>query len=236
MDRRMLQGGAGRLGSAWWRRGPLITPDANRVAHVIWRNGALVDLAGNTWTQGGTVDQIPSSGSIPPGTRYTGANKYTLGAGADVLDFAGDWTGVFVLFPSTVSGLSQELLNHSVVGISGYRVDLPGSGTPRINMWSSGGGAVTANTIATGTPQVVSAGRSGTNCYIRLNLGASVAGAITPYVSPVAVAPVIGSDGVSGQPCDRTTILEMYLTTSTPTDALTGALVSQVFQRLKRSP
>lgn len=60
--------------------GALFDDDAGTFVHVVWRNGALVDLAGNTWTKVGSPTQVAASSAAPAGaSAFAGATtRYDL--------------------------------------------------------------------------------------------------------------------------------------------------------------
>lgn len=225
----------GRMGTAWWRRGPLITPDANTVAHVIWRNGALVDLLGNSWTMNGTVPQVASSGATPPGAGpFSDANNYSLGAGADVLDFAGDFSGFVVFVPATLVGVQALIANGSTASGTGFQA-YTSTATLNIGIWNPGFAATTAGGSAVaGAVNVACFGIGGGQRRVKLNLG-SIGGAASAMATPVTVPARIGRAEAAGQPATGLSILEAMFTSSAATDASFTAVVSAVFSRLKRS-
>jgi hypothetical protein len=79
---------------------PLLPDDASTLIHLIWRNGALIDLAGNKWkTVGAGPTYSPPQGRMPAGARlFSGANHIELGTGVDVSDVV-DFLGVVIATP-----------------------------------------------------------------------------------------------------------------------------------------
>ena len=223
----------GRLASPWWRRGPLIDRDANCVAHVYWRNGALVDAMGNSWTMNGTVPQVAGRGHIPPGAGpFSNVNNYSLGAGADALDFAaGPFSVVGIGIVTGESTVLAPFLSTTDNVSTGYRLGLR-TGT-RVGRFSAFTDVNTANAFALNTPIVMCGGFNGGTSYAKLNLGTLASGATT-YTQDAATPSRIGN-GVGGWVFDGT-ILEIYVTTSAPSDALFAPLVARAFNRMKRSP
>jgi hypothetical protein len=236
MNPRGLEGGAGRLGSAWWRRGPLITPDANTVAHVIWRNGALVDTKGNSWTMNGTVPQVASSGSTPPSAGpYTGVNFYSLGAGADVLDFAGGTFSAAVVGQITsLPASSAPLIDNGAPVSSGWLFHLNNTGTVLVACYNGGAFSTsTANAVVAGQTFVAFAGMTAGTLYAKLNGGVmtSAAGTMT---TPTTVVAALGWSAATSRNYTGT-IYEAWASTTAPSDALFTTILGQVNSRLRRS-
>lgn len=217
----------------WWVKAPLIDEDVNTVAHVYWRNGALVDSKGNSWTQNGTVTQAGASGFVPPGAGpFSDANYYSLGAGSDVLDFAGDFT-ITIVFRAGSNVNGNQIANGAAYGGVGWATLEGGS---HVTAWYVNG-SLLANTATSKTPgkvYVSSFGMSGTDLRGLENLGTARAGTAT--VSPATAATAkIGRYEGAGAAFDGT-ILEFYATTTAATDANMRAIHAAVLSRMRVSP
>lgn len=209
---------------------PLLADDANTVVKVVWRNGALVDLRGNAWTQQGTVPQVSRTATTPAGAGpFTSTDYYSLGTGSDVLDFAGDFSICFVF---AFTGVTGELLANGADLVSGYRVHaLPTGLMFDTNGTSTRVRTITANAPISGAVNVGCAGRAGSTQAAKLNLGTYTvtAGAQnTPGTSWIAQ---IGryTNGTLAFPG---TIFEAWISTTTPSDAICTAAAQRVKQRL----
>lgn len=89
---------------------------AAAVAHVYNPGGGLVDVAGNAWTQVGTVPNVArqslgfASGVFAAGFGpFSGANYFQLGTGPDVLDFSGNF--LITIIAKANVGTSGVMLN-----------------------------------------------------------------------------------------------------------------------------
>ena len=224
----------GRLISYWWPRGPLITADANTVAHLYWRGGALVDAKGNSWTPNGTIPYVGAVGPIPPGVGPTSnVNYYSLGTGNDVLDFAGDFSACVVYRAQSSS--NAGIFANTDASVAGYSLQVNGGNQPIFQV-RGGGGATTV--LATGQTtsagiQVISFGVSGTTAYLKANLKAIQSSAIATRAAGTANIATLGT--MSAVASNPHVILEVWFSTTTPTDALFIAAQQQIFQRLRRA-
>ena len=217
--------------------GPLITEDSNTVAHVYWNGTALVDSKGNAWTQNGTVPQVTANPFTT--TRYgagpfSTSNYYSLGTGADVLDFAGDFT-VCVAFQSpTIAGASHIVSNgtYGAAG-AGYLVRTTTSATSVVTINFEGAEsadkvATTGNPYTTG-PNVLCAGRSGTTGYIKLNLGTTASVVSVPIEAGSAYPAIIGNGTYAPSGAFALgTIYEVYATSTPFTEATVVAIQQKV--------
>lgn len=166
---------------------PLLAPDANAVAWVVWRDGALVPLVGPAWTQNGTVPQVSRTVSVVAGAGgFSDANWYGLGTGSDPLDFAGDFTCSVAFDPPTsLAGTPVMLGNSNTTPSIGWLAQLTGTGQGRA--WNNGTFVTTVNT-AQATVNVLSFGRSGGTLFAKLNLGSTVSAAATLTAATAFVA------------------------------------------------
>jgi hypothetical protein len=213
----------------WWRHGPLITEDAGCVAHVIWRNGALLDTKGNSWTQNGTVPQAAAVGSIPPGAGpFSDANYYSLGAGPDVLDFGGNFTMCVVFLPAAAGTLA--LFGNGDGATAGYRVL---QNTTKLMLFSDGGGgnAQSANSVVQGTINVGCVGVSGGNFLAALNSGSTATVPATITQDSTSLAKIGRVEAAGAAFTGR--IGEVYFSTTAASGALFAALITQAFKRMR---
>jgi hypothetical protein len=212
--------------------GPLITEDANTVAHVYWNGTALVDTKGLNWVQVGTVPMVTDNPFTT--TRYgagpfSASNYYSLGTGTDVLDFAGDFTACIV-FNAAPTGAQQILaINGSSASNSGWAILLTTAGLGQLTTYgaaSTSTVSVTALAAAAG-PNVVCAGRAGSDQSIKMNLGATDTDAGTKTVAPTSLAALIGVHPTAGIPLTGT-IYEVYATSTPFTEATVTAIQQKV--------
>ena len=213
--------------------GPLITEDANTVAHVYWNGTALVDSKGNAWTENGTVPQVTANpftverfGSGP----FSAANYYSLGTGDDVLDFAGDMT-VCVVFSGLLAGTS-EVASDGGFGAAGAGWTLLASATQVIFDTYDAASAYTrasAAAVVTSGPHVICGGRSGSTQYVKGNLVATVSQAGAKTVAATSNPAMIGrrATGAGTAPMEGT-IYEVYATTTPFTEATVLAIQQKV--------
>lgn len=207
-----------------WKRGPLITADANCVSHVYFRNGVLVDAKGVAWTQVGTVPQVAASGKVPPGAGpFAAANYYRTTATADVFDFTGDFT-LAAIVTASGNGSGQHIINASNDGTLGWNLFVNSTGTARISAYGVGTPA-TANTFPAGVPSVVCMGRSGTTWYVRLNTGSTVSLSGTHAGAASAITTRLGLNQSNAGPLS-TTLHELYATTTAWSEDGVTALIA----------
>ena len=208
--------------------GPLIADDAGTVAHVVWNGVGIADRFGNSWTQNGTVPQVARAGRTPAGSGpFSDVNYYSLGAGNDVLDFAGDFTIALVLSDTNNVGVPMSngtaATNGYFVRTSSLRPELV------VSNGATTGSASNVGTGLNGSPSVFCCGRTGnllvsmTNLST-LNTSPAVAGAITPATATTAK---IGRYAAAGLPYTGT-VYEAWFSTTTPTEALFNAIQVRV--------
>src|SRR5574341_273032 len=205
---------------------PIIPEDANTVAHVWWKDGTgLVDAKGNSWTMNGTVPQIARTIGAPSGAGpFSDANYYALGSGNDVLDFAGDFSCCFVITRTVIDATRRIIASDGLDSTSGWYIDTYAtSGVVSIVFGAPATRTIigpTANALGTNAPNVICAGRAATTGYVKLNLGTLVtaaAGTITPATTVIAN---LGRYGGGALPDTDGAIMEAWLSTTTPSDAL----------------
>jgi hypothetical protein len=214
--------------------GPLIADDAGTVAHVRWNGSALVDSFGNSWTQNGTVPQVARSGRTPAGAgAFSDANYYSLGTGNDVLDFAGNFSGCVV--SSITSGAnSPALLSNGAFNTAGYYVQHGGAtgADVRITFNAAASNSPVADAAGTALNQIncICFGRAGTTGYLKANLRTLVTATAGTMTAATATQARIGRYTDAGFAVAGT-IYEVWLSTTTPTDALFISIMNRVRSR-----
>jgi hypothetical protein len=218
-------------------RRTIIKPDGNTVAHVYWNGAALVDTKRNAWTATGTPTAVPSSPPVPAGaTGFTVGAFYGLGAGADALDFAGDFS-VCVVF-SFINAVAAQLTLVSAGNwnVAGWYLIAYNSGgvTFATNTAGAESIVVPANgAIAGGGINVACGGRAGATLYAKTNLGA-IASAPAGTITPATSLPTrIGHGNGTTDPAVNTTIHEVWASTTPPSDALFVAVQQSVKAKLQ---
>lgn len=204
------------------RSGALIADDANTVAHV-WFDGAqLRDVQGNAWTQNGTVPQsttgafTQSRGQAGP---YTAANYYQLGTGNDALDFAGDFS-VCAMFIATDITAAFAIVANGQSGVSGWALFSTAGGSASILTYDgTGNAAATVSQIVVGGPNIVCAGRTGSNMAIKLNMGTYTTAAAKPITVGTGQPARIGLHSSGSSPATAQ-VIEVWASSTTPSDAL----------------
>jgi hypothetical protein len=206
-----------------------ITEDAGTVAHVYWNGTALVDTKGNAWAMNGTVSQVAKSGLTPAGAGPTSeTNYYKLGTGNDVLDVVGDFTICLVF--STPDATGGNLFENGSFGGGGSGYVVGHAGTyAMIDTYTAGGlltRAGTPNAPPSGTVNVVCAGRTGSSQKVKLNLGN------VDTVADARNTPATTQIAKFGASAAGATFYEVWVTTTTPTDALFLAVATEVKAKL----
>ena len=210
--------------------GTLIDPDANTVAHVIWRNGALVDLKGNAWTMGGTVPQVAASGATPPGAGpFSIANYYQLGSGADVMDLSQFTVVVVANLTSAANPFQTAIVNSNLTNNGFFVVYNPTTPTLRAYV-SYSQSVVTLVPTTLGAVRAAMIGRSGSVTYARNSDGPTAIGSTTFTQDPGTGVARIGS--IPGGNAFIGTIYEIYVTSTPPSTALFASIVAQVSNRI----
>lgn len=213
---------------------PLLADDVNTVAHVVWRDGALVDLRGNAWTMNGTVPQVARTASMVAGAGpFTDVDFYSLGGGSDLLDFAGDFSGYIVFsHPST---LSSVLLSNGTVTVDGYYLDHDAAGTGSVRLIFNTAGiasVISVTGMVIGAVNLVCFGRSGATGTLKLNLGTYTTGP-AGTITPATTTPFrLGRYSITGLADAVDTYYEFGASTSPPSDAACTAAAQRVKQRL----
>lgn len=220
-------------------RDGIIANRGGEVSHVFVRGGQIIDpftrginqLSG--WVESGSVPRVGPS--VPGGCdgRYlvegigpfSGTNYFTLGSGADVLDFAGDFSVCVLISPSATAGqyvFSNE--NGSTLGYVLYMPLVPN----QANFFSraANAGVQTNNSVVASVPNVVCFGRVGGVSLVKLNQGTtfSAAMAFTPdTVDPAILGGLVRWGGL---------IYEAWFSILTPSNALFTSIALEVKGRL----
>lgn len=212
---------------------PLILDDANTVAHVVWRDGALVDLKGNAWIMNGTVPQVARTATTTAGAgAFSDANYYSFSPGS-VLDFAGDFSGVIVytaLSSTASNGLVSKASAYGASG-AGWRL-MENSTGPTFDTLGPGGAYTRAGDIGLLGLNVVCFGRSGSTMMLKVNLRAIVTQAGALNVQASGEPGRIGRYAETGVGADSDNIYEVWLSSTTVSDALCTAKIQGVKERL----
>ena len=218
----------GALLAAAWKSGPLITEDGGCVAHAYFRNGALVDSKGNSWSKVGSPAFNGGLGRIPPGTGpLSGTAYHTSFAG---MNFAGDFTVALVGMETSLTGsfgLGVSTGN-GAVGHVGAIVQSSGAGT---GLFYPGASIVTAPGVSAGAPFVLVYGRNGAGFYARISGGTSNRSLVGSHTAG-ANATVLGQLAGNTWPG---VIYEVYATSTAYTDALAASIIGQVGTKIGRS-
>ena len=170
--------------------------DALTAAHVYWTPGGIVDRKGNVWVKSGSVVLEPAASS-PFTAGKVGASGwnldatafYTLGSGADVLDFTGgEYTCHAVFKPARTAG-SPILASNGDAGAAGWIMQL--DATNKMKVFSNGTTKSTAGLVVDQKVNVVSWGRVAGSHYIKLN-GAATDSGVAAYTAPTTIQSIIG--------------------------------------------
>lgn len=207
---------------------PGIPDDSGTVSHLVFRGGTLVDLFGNVWTPQGTVPRVTRSGTTPEGAGpFSTTNRYDLGTGNDVLDFAGDWYAVVVYKPTaTAVQVPFSDTNGSTVGY--YIGANPGTGRVLTFFNGSGHGLDSIVTKpASGIINVICVGRAGTGVIATVNAGI----AVSTTAGQTAATSVIARLGTDGTFAADGVLYEIMFSTGTATAAKCAAAAAAVKAR-----
>lgn len=211
---------------------PVIPDDGAGAAHVFFDGTGIRDLYGNAWAQNGSVPQVPAAYPLPPGVGpFSDANYYSLGAGADVLDFAGDFSVCVVLNPARAvnQGVISDAAAFGAAG-AGWRLMIT-TGTVTFDTLAAGSVFTRCTDTVPATLSVLCFGRSGTNQRLKVNFQTLVttAGAQnTPATGEPARIGRYAEPNIFG----AHSIYEVWAAAVTPTDALFTAIALRVKQRL----
>jgi len=216
-------------GAPAWRKGPLITEDGNCVAHVYWRNGALVDSKGNSWTKVGSPPGTSAVGRIPPGSgALSGSAYYSLSLAG--LNFAGDFMVAVVAMETTPTGSFGITLStgNGSVGYVGLVVQ---SDLHLRAVFYPSGTVDLPPTVSLGTPFVLVFGRNGSGFYARGSSGSTHRSLAGSY-SAGALAAVIGQLVGSTLPGSA---YEIYATSTAYSDTTAGTIIAQVASKMGKA-
>lgn len=206
----------------------LLPEDGNTVLHTVWRNGAVMDLLGTAWTKNGTPSQVSESPPLTPGFGPASAGGwYSLGTGADVLDFAGDWTIVLVATPKSAAG--QNVLGDGAWQAYGFQLFIESGWS----FYMNGNGTTNTRSVAhvLDAPNVVCFGRTGNLLGLAVNGGGWNPATFSSY-APATVQPLkLGWDG-GGRVSFTGTVYEILATTTPASSALCASYAATVKSRL----
>jgi hypothetical protein len=202
--------------------GRLLADDANTVAHVYWTGSAIADTKGNAWTMAGTVTQHPAVGPLGPGGGpYATVTRYDL---ATSLPSSGDFS-VCVLFYAPVANFATGMLvdqGTNQAGYGGWELLTGTGGSFRFDTHSGTSIRMSSTAVASGNVHVVCGGRTGTSQVIKSDLGTIVTTASAYNVTdthPARIG-VDASDTWGAWSTSGGYIVEIWVSTTTPTDAL----------------
>lgn len=209
--------------------GPLILDDANTVAHVTWTGTTLLDSKGNTWAMQGTVPQVAKTGKLPPGAGPLSDTNYYSSSSA-AMTFTADYT-ICAVVAIPASGNAPSVFGNNWPNTNSYLFGLGNASPPytTINPINPNGQqkvATTVTTAAAGEVSVLCGGRAGTNSVAKMNLGALATMASSTGNLGNGTA-VIGRNNQAGYSFPGM-IYELWLSTSTPTDALLTSIMQRV--------
>lgn len=207
----------------------LMSDDANTVCHW-WTDGVTSrDTKSCAWTNQGNPTFNAASGSVPPSYGPPTASDYIkLGTGNDVLDFTGNFTVCIAFTPPSGSG-QQGLIHNATYQVQGWR--LFNNGTISVVLENDSSGAyprATATATLTAAVNVACGGRTGTSIVSKANLGTMAQTNGVTIVAGTSVTALLGSGGSTVQ---GGKIIEMWVSTTTPTDALFISVMNQVKSR-----
>jgi len=205
----------------------LFDDDVNTVSHVVFRNGAFVDLKARNWTVNGahTVNQTfpPSDGN------WSDTIYYSIAAGT-INPTVAPFIACFAVRESGV-GINNPYILDMRSGTSGAAFAMQGGGPTGVQILTSVG-TTTANAIQRGEDGVWCAGYDGTNNLVKLNTGATVS-AVATFTPNAAVVPSLGRFNGGGQAFGNGRIYEMWLSLGTmPTDALFTTKINTAIARM----
>lgn len=216
---------------------PIITPDANTVAHLWFKAGGLTDSRGNAWSVVGSVPYVPRSGRAPGGAGSFGAGAYYYLPAGSTLAFAGDFSACFVFRQNTLAGTLFS--NLSTAGGWGVWYDWSWYGNAVLNLRNA-----TANTTVGGLRtdklgvdriSVVCAGRSGNVWRVKTNLVGpeETLTSSTAYVQNLTAIAGIGIPGTGDHGGYLNgTVFEAWFSTTAASDALFTSIQQEVKRKL----
>jgi hypothetical protein len=199
--------------------GPLFAERAGTVSHVYWNGSALVDtVGGNSWSMTGTVPQVTEPTQAPPSAGPYGAAQYYDG-GTSLMEFGGDWS-VTMMLKSTTTGTQVVMGKQNTAQTNGWSCYL---GNPNSQCQIHDGAIRTTTTggaLLANTPTVVTFGKSGGNCYIKLNLNATGTIACGTMTAASSDGVRLGRTGLNALYATATTIYEVIGATEAYSDTL----------------
>ena len=212
-------------------RGPVL--DAYAPTTTVVASGGVVVTgleSPGVWAQGGTVPQVAANVSpFVPGKAgagpFSSANNYT--GPTTSMEWTGDWS-VTAVFSVTGVTNAQGLVG-KYTAVTGWRLyTSAATGIARLGLYDGTAVNIPTGAVVVGGINVLSAGKSGGTCYIRLNNAAAATGACGTMTTGALQTAKIGTDGVSTHG-DATTIYEVIASTAPYSDALHDARFRRVF-------
>lgn len=199
---------------------PLVQEDSGAVCHVTW-NGSAIRDGRCAWAMQGTVPQVAKSPPLPAGSgTYSNVNHYTLGSGSDVLDFANNFTAVFVFVPPSSLGAYPVLFQNMVVNTSGYDFHMTPAGVLSYQAYNPAQVVVSpGNTVVASKVNVVCAGVSGNTVTVVLNAGTAQTGTQATRVAGTGAAAFLGYGSVGAGVGAGGVIYEAYFSSTGATAA-----------------
>ena len=207
--------------------GAAFAETAQTVSHLTWDGSALRESVGGvSWSMNGTVPQVAgSSSAFSPGKAgagpYSAANSYS--GPTTVGEWTGDWSVTVVwsqtAFPATHNEVLVAKLNSAAN--AGWAM-LVNASTGNLRLFYYDGAAkqpTATGTILNGI-NVATVGKSGVNCYSRLNGGTAVAVACGTMTAASAEPIRIGRYAGATDFSEFTTIYEVIASTEPYSDAL----------------
>lgn len=212
---------------------PILSDDANTVSHLYFDKDGWHDTKSVTWATQGSPAAVAKNGSIPWGEASSGSAYRKLGTGSDVLDFAGDFTGVIIFNPG--ANTQGFIFTNGANTTAGYGVALNTLSDTRLYFWASGssymrstGGPVIANTV-----NVVCFGRASGTAWLVWNGGTAQTGSITNAITPATGVVAAYSQAIGGVLGGMAfTLHETWFSTTTPTAEVCSNAASQVKSKL----
>lgn len=147
-----------------------------------WDGSALVETAGLTWTQNGTVPQVaantlPTTASSGAAGPFSDANYYSNGTGSDALDSTGDRWGCVGFVPTSTT-VNDVMVGNGAEGAAGYDVKVDtGSKFSFATSTPTAIFAATGNSVTVDGFNVGCFWRSGTSASAKLNLSTTATNA-----------------------------------------------------------
>jgi hypothetical protein len=201
-------------GASCSQPGPCYLLDAGTKLHCVaddYTGGVLrcrVNVPGDAFITEGTVarnageiyvnadNERRDAAGVGP---FSAANHFKLGAGADVLDFTGDFTCSLTLTPDNFAVFGQPF-DDGVQNEGGWFVQI--AQTSGAFYWRFAKAGVTtllnAGSVTAGAPNILLMGRAGNTAWAKVNNAAAVSGAAGDIVPGTVRPAYIGVEGGGG--------------------------------------